>query len=412
MSADIASGDKPAADTTLERAVLGHLRKAEREIVWLRWLGMIGWAFILWRGPAADVSWPWLVYAGGLAYTAFAHWRIAGTGSVLSIARMTTVGDPVLVTLMCIVTGGLSSPFFPFYYFTLLAAAFRFGWRETLGLLVLTIFLSVFLYLVAPVESPGLSALAIGIFYLAFSAALGVLLARWAQENLDLALDRARALSFARDRARSLLRRLIRTQEEERRLIAGDLHDRMSGHLFALRQGADRAQDRALSDTVDGISRDIRALMNELHPTVLDDLGIAVAMEEYVAAQRESAPFKISLDIAPELRHWRSSTDAMLFRILQEALLNIRKHARASQVSIALTPEPGGGARLRIEDDGCGFDPALARPGHFGLLTMRERAEALGGTLAVSSAPAQGTALVVTLPGEAGREKNHNLSDR
>ncbi len=105
--------------------------------------------------------------------------------------------------------------FLPFYYFTLLAAAFRFGWHETLGLLVLTIFLAVFLYLVAPVESPGLSALAIGIFYLAFSAALGVLLARWAQENLDLALDRARALSFARDRARSLLRRLIRTQEEE-----------------------------------------------------------------------------------------------------------------------------------------------------------------------------------------------------
>ncbi len=97
---------------------------------------------------------------------------------------------------------------------------------------------------------------------------------------------------------------------------------------------------------------------------------------------------------------------------LQEALLNIRKHAKASQVSIALTPEPGGGARLSIEDNGCGFDPALARPGHFGLLTMRERAEALGGTLAVSSAPAQGTALVVTVPGEAGREKNLHLSDR
>ncbi len=149
---------------------------------------------------------------------------------------------------------------------------------------------------------------------------------------------------------------------------------------------------------------------NSLHQ--LDDLGIAVAMEEYVAAQRESAPFTISLDIAPELRHWRSLTDAMLFRILQEAVVNIRKHAKASQVSIALTPEPGGGARLSIEDNGCGFDPALARPGHFGLLTMRERAEALGGTLAVSSAPAQGTALVVTVPGEAGREKNLHLSDR
>ena len=411
MSADLASGDKPAAGETLEEAVLGHLRKAEREIVWLRWLGMVGWAFILWRGAPADVSWPWLIYAGGLAYTAFAHWRIAGAGSILSSARITTVGDPVLVTLMCIVTGGLSSPFFPFYYFTLLAAAFRFGWRETLGLLVLTIFLSVFLYLVAPGEPPGLSALVIGIFYLVFSAALGVLLARWAQENLDLALDRARALSFARDRARSLLRRLIRTQEEERRLMAGDLHDRMSGHLFALRQGADRTGDGAMSAAVEGLSRDVRALMNELHPTVLDELGIAVAVEEYVAAQRETAPFEISLVIAPELRHWRSPADTMLFRIVQEALLNVRKHAKASHLSIALEPERGG-VRLRIADDGVGFDPGIARPGHFGLLTMRERAEALGGTLAVSSAPAQGTALVVTVPGEAGREKNHNLPDR
>lgn len=410
MSADIASGEKPAADAKLGHAILGHLRKAEREIVWLRWLGMVGWAFILWRGTAADISWPWLVYAGGLAYTAFAHWRVASTGSILSSARITTIGDPILVTLMCYVTGGLSSPFFPFYYFTLLAAAFRFGWRETLGLLALTSLLSAFLYLVVPRQD--LSALVIGIFYLAFSAALGVLLARWAQENLDLAMDRARALSFARDRARALLRRLIRTQEEERRLIAGDLHDRMSGHLFALRQGADRTGDTAMSEAVDGLSRDIRALMNELHPTVLDELGIAVAVEEYVAAQRETAPFAISLDIAPELRHWRSSADAMLFRIVQEALLNIRKHASASHVSITLDPEPGDGARLRIADDGCGFDPGIARPGHFGLLTMRERAEALGGTLAVSSAPAQGTALAVSVPGETDREKNLDLSDR
>lgn len=102
---------------------------------------------------------------------------------------------PVLVTLICLVTGGPASPFFPFYYFTLLAAAFRFGWRETLGLLVLNSGLTVFLYLVAPGVPADMSVLIIGIFHLSFSAALGVLLARWAQENLDLALDRARALS-------------------------------------------------------------------------------------------------------------------------------------------------------------------------------------------------------------------------
>lgn len=400
MSADLASSGKPAADSVLEQVSLGHLRKAEREIVWLRWLGIAGWAFILWRGGAAtDAGLAWIVYAGGVAYTAFAHWRIAGSGSILSSARITTVGDPVLVTLICLVTGGPASPFFPFYYFTLLAAAFRFGWRETLGLLVLNSGLTVFLYLVAPGVPADLSVLIIGIFHLSFSAALGVLLARWAQENLDLALDRARALSFARDRARALLQRLIRTREDERRLIAGDLHDRMSGHLFALRQGADRTNDREMSIAVDSLSTDVRALMNELHPTVLDDLGFCVAVEEFVAAQRETAPFEISLDIDPALRNWRSATDAMLFRIVQEAFLNIRKHAGAHHVSISLEPAEGGAARLRIADDGEGFNSRLVRPGHFGLLTMRERAEALGGTLEVRSAPGQGATLVVTVPG-------------
>ncbi len=400
MSADLASDGKPAADSVLEQVSLGHLRKAEREIVWLRWLGIAGWAFILWRGGAAtDAGLAWVVYAGGVAYTGFAHWRIAGSGSILSSARITTVGDPILVTLICLVTGGPASPFFPFYYFTLLAAAFRFGWRETVGLLLLNSGLAVFLYLVAPGVPSDLSVLVIGIFHLSFSAALGVLLARWAQENLDLALDRARALSFARDRARALLQRLIRTQEDERRLIAGDLHDRMSGHLFALRQGADRTNDREISIAVDSLSTDVRALMNELHPTVLDDLGFCVAVEEFVAAQRETAPFEISLDIDPALRSWRSATDAMLFRIVQEALLNIRKHANARHVSISLDPAEDGAARLRISDDGEGFNSRLVRPGHFGLLTMRERAEALGGTLEVRSAPGQGAALVVTVPG-------------
>lgn len=400
MSADLASGRTPPADSVLEQVSLGHLRKAEREIVWLRWLGIAGWAFIVWRGGAAtDAGWAWIVYGGGVAYTAFAHWRIAGAGSILSSARITTIGDPVLVTLMCLVTGGPASPFFPFYYFTLLAAAFRFGWRATLGLLALNSALTILLYLVAPGSGASLSMLLIGIFHLSFSAALGVLLARWAQENLDFALDRARALRFARDRARVLLQRLIRTQEDERRLIAGDLHDRMSGHLFALRQGADRTGDREMSAAVDSLSSDVRTLMNELHPTVLDDLGFCVALEEFVAAQRETAPFAISLDIESRLREWRSAADAMLFRILQEALLNIRKHAAARNVAVSFEQGADGAARLRIADDGAGFDPRGVQPGHFGLLTMRERAEALGGMLEVSSAPGQGAVLVVTVPG-------------
>ena len=224
------------------------------------------------------------------------------------------------------------------------------------------------------------------------------MLARWAQENLDLAQDRARALGIARDRARGLLRRLIHAQEEERRLAAADIHDRMSGHLFALRQGADRARDAELSTAVAALSSDVRSLMNELHPTVLDDLGFSVAVEEYVAAQRDQVPFAIALDLDPALRNWHCRSDAMLFRILQEALLNIRKHAGARNVSISFRPAGAAAARLEIADDGTGFDPKRPAPGHFGLLTMRERAEALGGELEVVSGPGRGSRLILRVP--------------
>ncbi len=399
---DRAATDMPPAlpDAKTDRTALDHLRKAEHQIVWLRWIGIVGWALILWRGDAmADAGWAWAVYAGGLAYTGFAHWRVAGDRPILSSARITTVGDPLLVTVMCIFTGGLSSVFFPFYYFTLLAAVFRFGVRETLGLLVLTSALTVLLYVAAPGPSPTPADLLIVLFYLGFSAALGIMLARWAQENIDLAESRARALGIARDRAKGLARRLIQAEEEERRRAAADIHDRMSGHLFALRQGADRVRDGGLSAAVAALSSDVRTLMNEMHPTVLDDLGFSVAVEEYVAAQREHAPFAISLDLDRTLRNWHCRSDAMLFRILQEALLNVRKHAGAKNVSISFRSDGPGAARLEIADDGAGFDPQSPAPGHFGVLTMRERAGALGGSLEVLSRPGQGARLVVCVPG-------------
>lgn len=389
----------PGAGAETDAAPLDHLRKAEHQIVWLRWIGIVGWALILWRGGVmADAGWAWAVYAGGVAYTAFAHWRVAGNRPILSSARITTVGDPLLVTLMCIFTGGLASVFFPFYYFTVLAAVFRFGVREALGLLVLTCGLTVLLYVAAPGPAPTPADLLIGLFYLGFSAALGIMLARWAQENLDLAEDRARALGIARDRAKGLAQRLIEAQEGERRRAAADIHDRMSGHLFALRQGADRLRDADLSAAVAALSVDVRTVMNELHPTVLDDLGFAVALEEYVAAQREVAPFTISLTLDPDLRDWRSRADTMLFRILQEALLNIRKHAGATHVEVSFRDAGRGRARLEIVDNGSGFDASRSAPGHLGLLTMRERAEALGGTLEVRAEPGRGTRLAIAVP--------------
>jgi signal transduction histidine kinase len=394
-----------------------HLLRAERQIAWLRWIGMAGWLYIL-LGTGEVPGWPvWLVYGGGLVFTLTAHLRVSRgltAGSIGPAARVTTIGDPILTTAMCFVTGGLASVFFPFYYFTLLAAAFRYGAREAAAVLIFNVALTGLLYLAVP--GADLNRLAVAVFYLAFSALLGVLLANWAEENLAVAHERSRALRGARDRARMLLQRLINSQEDERKRIAGDIHDRMSGHLFALRQNVDRIREDAqtlqhlhqpldrLDVEVRDTSSEVRRLMNELRPTVLDELGLAPAIEEYLAELHGTLSFDITFEADPAARSWRGRGDMALFRIFQEALLNIRKHAGANHVSITLRQcrdQNGNDIVLSLRDDGTGFDPSASpRLGHLGLLTMRERAEAVGGRLEIVSAPGQGTLVTAQIPGD------------
>lgn len=403
--------DGVAGHAELGRAhTIAHLRKAERDISWLRWIGMALWFVVLYRqGFPLGLNAVWAIYAGGVIYAAYVQWRLRGPGSIHTSAWVATIGDPLLAALMCHVTGGIGSVFFPFLFFTLLAVAFRFGVRETVMVLVLNTSLTILLYLSAPSPEANVDNLMIAIFYLGFSAALGAMLAGWARENLNLAVNRSEALRQAHERSRSLLHRLIGVAEEERQRIAGDLHDGMGGQLFTLQQGLDECVRRSDADpalkqrleTLAGDSRacsaEVRSLMNELRPTVLDDLGFYAALDDYVAELSETAEFGISLEFEPALRGWRSAGDAMLFRLVQEALLNVRKHARAQRVQIRFAVE-GDHAILSIADDGCGFDPNVAVRGHYGLLTMRERAEALGGELRVDSEADWGTRISVRLP--------------
>jgi signal transduction histidine kinase len=135
--------------------------------------------------------------------------------------------------------------------------------------------------------------------------------------------------------------------------------------------------------------------MSELRPTSLDDFGFIEALREYVAAApadpRITLSVDDSVDIAPH-------SGAALFRIVQEAMLNIRKHAGARGIWIDLARRADSMVEMRIRDDGRGFDPSLRVRGHFGLLTMRERAEALGGRLELQSRPGSGTELRIVIP--------------
>ena len=132
-------------------------------------------------------------------------------------------------------------------------------------------------------------------------------------------------------------------------------------------------------------------------PTVLDELGFYEALSEYLAGLTDAMPFRLEVRLDPGLQKWRSRQDAMLFRLVQEALLNARKHARARRLSVTFGREDRE-VTLSVEDDGCGFQTGTIPLGHYGLLTMRERAEVSGGTLHVSSEPGRGTCVLVRFP--------------
>ncbi|MDH7486386.1 MAG: PAS domain S-box protein [Anaerolineae bacterium] len=210
---------------------------------------------------------------------------------------------------------------------------------------------------------------------------------------------------------RALAIRLAEVEEDERRRLARELHDRVGQNLTALGINLNvlgsqlppetAAQMRArLADCltlVEETTGHIRDVMAELRPAVLDDYGLLAALHWY--GQRFSQRTGIATMVqgqepAPRLP---PAVETALFRIVQEALTNVAKHAQARQVTVTLEPVDGG-ARLSIADDGVGFDPTVRRRAGWGLMTMRERAQAVGGHLRVDSAPGKGTRVVVEVP--------------
>ena len=222
----------------------------------------------------------------------------------------------------------------------------------------------------------------------------------------------------ARERERSerarteLLGRLVFAQEDERRRIAREMHDQFGEQLTALGlrirmlkdavDGRDdlTAQVEALEQVAQQLDRDVDHLVWELRPTALDDLGLRAALDNYV--QDWSSRVSISAELhTAGLTTGRlaSEIETTLYRIAQEALNNIAKHARAGHVEIILERRQNH-VSLVVEDDGVGFDLGgvdADRRG-FGLLGMQERAALVGATLHIESAPGEGTTILVRMP--------------
>jgi two-component system, NarL family, sensor histidine kinase UhpB len=216
------------------------------------------------------------------------------------------------------------------------------------------------------------------------------------------------------ERARTeLLARLVFAQEDERRRIAREMHDQFGEQLTALGRGisalkeacGDRADLRTKVETLEAIARqldrDVDQLVWELRPTALDDLGLRAALANYL--QDWSARVGISAELHTSgLLDDRlaSETETTLYRIAQEALTNIAKHAQAKNVDVILERRSDS-VLLIVEDDGVGFEPPAANGGRltqgFGLLGMQERAALVGASLQIESAAGKGTTVFVRM---------------
>jgi signal transduction histidine kinase len=244
------------------------------------------------------------------------------------------------------------------------------------------------------------------------------------QEELELLATLAHSATLALENAqlheerlamlRQQLAQVTAAQEEERQRIARELHDgvgpalaSMNLRLRTARKLLERDQEaavrelEALADLSQDNVRDIRRMIYDLRPAALDELGLVPAVREYLKRCGREHDLEIVFE-AGEATRLPGPVETALFRIVQEAVNNVVKHAGARRVEVRLAREDGLVA-LGVVDDGRGFDPSAPRSErHVGLWSMRERVVQLGGRFEVQSGPGQGTVLSAWLPVNSG----------
>jgi PAS domain S-box-containing protein len=223
-----------------------------------------------------------------------------------------------------------------------------------------------------------------------------------------------RALRAASEQLKALSRRLVDVQEAERRQLARELHDRAGQNLTVLginlgivrSRFADRGDGELvarLQDSIALVESTADAIVNvlsELRPPMLDELGLLSALEWYAREFSTRTGIEVSVVGDDRMRRAPPQAEIALFRIAQEALNNVAKHARAREVDIELSSN--GECELSVSDDGVGLHPLPQGEGRpsttLGMVTMRERAESIGGRFEILARPGGGTSVVVRVP--------------
>jgi len=220
----------------------------------------------------------------------------------------------------------------------------------------------------------------------------------------QFALRASIAVDLSRRVARDALRRVVAGQEIERRRLARELHDETGQALTSILLGL-RAVEEAnsgvdvdhLRELVVGTLQDVRRLAVQLRPKALDDFGLVPALERLVQTFSESSGITVELEAQVGKGRLPSDVETTVYRIVQEALTNVVKHAEAEKVSILLVNRESTLTAV-VEDDGRGFDPTAVGEDRLGLEGMRERVELHDGRMVVEASRGAGTTLRIEVP--------------
>lgn len=251
--------------------------------------------------------------------------------------------------------------------------------------------------------------------FLAVVLALGVVVAvpveRERTERQRAQAAAARLHEVEQDRLRTYVQEVTLAQEAERARLARDLHDDVAQRLVVLVRHLDAIEEAGAPDddrlaaartSASAALAEVRRTSRDLRPTVLDDLGLSPALEWLADDLEQRSGIAATADVVGPVRRLDPPVELALFRIAQEALRNVERHAAATTASITVSLGAST-VDLEVRDDGVGFEVpddlrTLARAGRLGTIGMQERAELVGGRLEVRSAPGEGTTVQVSVP--------------
>ena len=243
-------------------------------------------------------------------------------------------------------------------------------------------------------------------------------------DRAALAIERARMTAALREREQriaDLSAHLLRVQEEERKRISRELHDETGQALMVIRlylgmmeQGGNgknlRSKIKETVEVVDRTIEGIRRIIGKLSPLVLQELGLVAAIRKEAKDMARNTGVKTRVLISDDVGRLAPGTEQAIYRVVQEALHNVAKHAQARSVTVQVTREHDV-VHVQVEDDGIGIQPSRGNPRDrsFGLAGIRERIAMLGGVSRVISAKGKGTRIEITVPAGEGSHAEHAL---